>query len=161
MLPPGVLRERLAALGVSDDSRIIVYAASGPIQSATRVMLTLHWAGLNDVAFLDGGLAAWRGEQRPVTADVPTVPAGTLSPLKVRPVVVDAAFVESRSGKPGFAIVDARLPAFFEGTQTGGNAAQPHKTGHIAGALSLPFSALTTETGLLKPEAELVFEGGY
>ena len=155
MLAPDVLRERLAALGVSDDSRIVVYAQGGPIQSATRVMLTLHWAGLDNVSFLDGGLQAWTREQRPVTSEVPAVRPGTLSPLKVRPVVVDAPFVEARTGKPGFAIVDARLPAFYDGTQTGGNAAAPHKSGHIAGAVSLPFSTLTTEAGLMKPESEL------
>jgi thiosulfate/3-mercaptopyruvate sulfurtransferase len=155
MLAPELLRERLAALGISDDSRIVVYAASAPIQSATRVMLTLHWAGFNDVSFLDGGLAGWTREGRPVNADVPVVRAGSLSPLKVRPIVVDAAFVEAQVGKPGIAVVDARLPAFYDGTQTGGNAAAPHKSGHITGAVSVPFATLVTADGLMKSEAEL------
>lgn len=155
MLAPEVLRERLATLGISDDSRVVVYAAGSAIQSATRVMLTLHWAGLADVAFLDGGFEAWKREQRPVTADAPAPPTGTLAPLKIRPVVVDADFVQANTGKPGVAVVDARLTAFYDGTQTGGSPSAPHKTGHIAGALSVPFSSLTTQTGMLKPEAEL------
>lgn len=155
MLAPDVLRERLAALGISNDSRIVVYQADGWFSPATRLMLTLQYAGLTDVAFLDGGLAAWVRENRGVTADVPSVRTGTLAPLKLNPVVADADFVQSHLAKAGFAVVDARTPPFYEGTQTGGGAASPHKTGHIAGALSVPFSTLTTEAGLLKPVDEL------
>src|SRR5688500_6664955 len=81
MLPPGLLRERLAALGVSNGSRIVVYHADGWFTPATRLMLTLHYAGFSDVALLDGGLAAWVRENRAVTADVPAVQPGTLAPL--------------------------------------------------------------------------------
>jgi thiosulfate/3-mercaptopyruvate sulfurtransferase len=155
MLPPDVLRERLAALGLSDDSRIVVYHAGGPPTLATRLMLTLQWAGFTDVAFLDGGLEAWTRQGRAVTTDVPAVRAGSLSPLKVQPVIVEADFVQAQSGRPGVAIVDARLQAFYDGTQVGGSAAAPHKAGHIAGALSIPFTSLLAEDGRFKPEAEL------
>ncbi|MEX2271101.1 MAG: rhodanese-like domain-containing protein [Vicinamibacterales bacterium] len=155
MLPPDVLRERLAALGISDDLHIVVYHAGGPITLATRLILTLHWAGLDNVSLLDGGLDAWTREKRPVTTDVAAPGAGKLSPLKVRPVVADAEFVQTRLSKPGFAIVDARLPAFYDGTQVGGSQAARHKAGHIAGALSVPYTTLTTADGLLKSQAEL------
>jgi len=155
MLPPDVLRERLAALGVSDDSKIVVYPAGGWFSPATRVMLTLQWAGFESVSLLDGGLEAWTKENRPVTADAPAITPGRLSALKVKPLVVDAAFVEANLGKPGIAVVDARTPNFYEGTQTGGSQTAPHKTGHIAGAVSLPFATLTTEDGRMKPVAEL------
>ena len=155
MLTPELLRDRLAALGVSDSSHVVVYQAGGWFSPATRVMLTLQWAGLEQVSFLDGGLDAWVREKRAVTTDVPAPRMGTLSALKVKPVVADAAFVQANIGKPGFAIVDARTAAFYEGTQTGGSATAPHKTGHIAGAIGLPYTSVTTEDGLMKPAAEL------
>lgn len=155
MLPSALLRDRLAALGISHDSRIVVYHADGWFSPATRLMLTLQYAGLADVSFLDGGLSAWTRENRAVTADVPAARTGTLAPLTMKPVVADADFVQAHLSKPGFAVVDARTPAFYEGAQTGGGAANPHKTGHIAGALTLPFTTLTTEAGLLKPVDEL------
>lgn len=155
MLPPDVLGERLAALGISDDSTIVVYPAGGWFSPATRVMLTLQWAGFEHVSLLDGGLEAWVKENRPVTADVPTVTPGTLSALKVKPLVVDAAFVHASLGKAGIAVVDARTQNFYDGTQTGGSQTSPHKTGHIAGAVSLPFVTLTTEDGRMKPAGEL------
>ncbi|HEX6322309.1 MAG TPA: sulfurtransferase [Vicinamibacterales bacterium] len=155
MLPPPQLRERLMALGVSDDSTIVVYQAGGWFSPATRVVLTLQYAGLRAVSLLDGGLDAWVRENRPVTADLPAPRRGSLAALDVQDVVVDADGVQARLGKPGYAVVDARTPAFYEGTQTGGNAARPHQTGHIAGAVSLPFTTLTTEDGLLKAPSEL------
>ena len=157
MLPPELLCERLAALGISDGSHIVIYYAGGWLTPATRMMLTLHWAGFTDVAFLDGGLDAWTRESRPVTTDVPVVQPGALSALKVRPIIADADYVHAQvaSRKPGIVIVDARTAAFYEGTQVGGSATAPHKTGHIAGALSVPYTTLTTEDGRMKPEAEL------
>jgi thiosulfate/3-mercaptopyruvate sulfurtransferase len=155
MLPPEALREKLAELGISDDSKIVVYPQGTNITQTTRLMLTLHWAGFDDVSFLDGGLEAWKREQRPVTTDVPAVKPGTLSPLEVRPVIVDADFVQANVGRPGVAVVDARLPPFYSGANVGGTQDAPHKAGHIAGALSIPFMSLTTEAGTMKPEAEL------
>lgn len=155
MLPPDVLRERLAGLGISDDSGIVIYQAGGWFTPATRLMFTLHWAGLDNVALLDGGLEAWTREGRFVTADVSERRVGVLSPLKVRPVIGDADFVQAHVGRAGFAIVDARTTAFYDGTQIGGGPSAPHKPGHIAGALSVPFSAVTTGDGLMKSPAEL------
>ena len=40
LLPPDLLRERLAALGISDTSRIVVYQSDDMWAPSTRVMLT-------------------------------------------------------------------------------------------------------------------------
>src|SRR5436190_10857249 len=45
MLPPDVLRDRLAGLGISDSSRVIVYQSDDFWTPSTRVMLTLDYAG--------------------------------------------------------------------------------------------------------------------
>ena len=59
MLPPDVLHDRLAALGISDTSRVVVYQSDDLWTPSTRVMLTLDYAGLSNVAWLDGGQKAW------------------------------------------------------------------------------------------------------
>src|ERR1043166_620424 len=46
MPKPDELRERLAALGISDDSRVIVYYDGNRVSMATRVVFTLAHAGL-------------------------------------------------------------------------------------------------------------------
>src|SRR5262249_15573859 len=60
-LPPAEdLRGRLEALGISSDSRIVVYFADDWVSPATRVVLTLDAAGLGDrTTLLDGGMGAW------------------------------------------------------------------------------------------------------
>jgi len=156
MPSPDTLRARLAALGISDGSRIILYYGKDWVSPTTRILLTLEWAGLGErTSMLDGGMGAWIAEGNATTAEIPTPVTGTLSPLKVRNFVVDAAYVQSMIGKSGVSIVDARLPAFYDGTQTGGNAAAPHKTGHIAGARSVPFSSVTNESQRFRSPAEL------
>ncbi|HRQ77555.1 MAG TPA: rhodanese-like domain-containing protein [Gemmatimonadaceae bacterium] len=56
------LQEGLRALGVHDDSRVVlVFDAQPRMLQAGRAFFTLEWAGLRGrVAVLDGGLPAWR-----------------------------------------------------------------------------------------------------
>ena len=155
MPPVDVLHDRLAALGISDRSRVVVYQSDDQWTQSTRVMLTLDYAGLANVSWLDGGQKAWTAAGHPLSPDVPAVTAGSLAPLKPRPVVVDADFVKGHLNTPGFAIVDARLPAFYDGTRTGGRAPAEHKTGHVAGAFSAPFDSFTSADVQLKPAADI------
>jgi thiosulfate/3-mercaptopyruvate sulfurtransferase len=155
MLPPELLHERLAALGISDRSRIVVYQSDDQWTQSTRVMLTLDYAGLANVSWLDGGQKAWVKAGQPLSTEVPAPKIGALSALKLRPVVVDAEFVRAHLHTPSFAIVDARLPAFYDGSRTGGRAPSEHKTGHVAGALNAPFDSFTSADVQLKPADEI------
>ena len=155
MLPAETLRERLAALGISDNSRVVVYNSDNSWTQSTRVMLTLDYAGLANVSWLDGGQAAWTAAGGKLSTDVPTPKAGTLSALKLRPVVADAEFVKAHLNTPSYTIVDSRAAAFYDGTRTGGRPGAEHKTGHIAGAVNVPFDSFTSTDGQLKPAAEI------
>ena len=148
---PDSLRTMLAALGISDNSRIVVYYGNDWVSPSTRVMFTLDHAGLGSrSALLDGGMNQWKAENRPVTADVPAPRTGQLSALKTRPLVVDAAFVQSHVNAPGYRVIDARGKVFYDGIEMGSG-----RKGHIAGARSLPFSETTDDKLRLKSAAEL------
>ena len=155
MLPPGEMHGRLAALGISDDSHVVVYQSDDMWTPSTRVMLTLDHAGLSRVSWLDGGQRGWVTEGGTLSTALPPDRSGKLSPLKIRPVVVDAAFVTAHLKTPAFAIVDARAPAFYDGTRTGGRPPAEHKTGHIAGAVNVPFDSFTSAAVQLKPVSEI------
>jgi len=72
MPPPEDLRQRLAALGIADKSRIVVYYGQNQVAPATRIIFTLEAAGLGArTSLLDGGMAAWEREGRATTADIP------------------------------------------------------------------------------------------
>ena len=98
MLPADILQQRLAAAGISTQSRIVVYfGRENPLVSPTaRVMFTLDYAGLGEQAsLLDGGLEAWVKAGKPLSTELPAERTGTLSPLTLRPIVVDAEFVKA------------------------------------------------------------------
>ena len=149
MPPADGLKQRLEALGISDRSAIVVYAAQQYYTPATRVLLTLDYAGLGDRAsILDGGLDAWKKGALPLeTGDVSMPARGTLSSLKIRPFIVDAAYVNTHISAPGFAIVDARNRGFYDGVMVGGGGGMAqHLKGHIAGARSIPFTEVWTDS---------------
>lgn len=156
MPPASTLREKLAALGVSDDSRVVVYFGNAPLQSATRVIFTLDYAGLGErTSLLDGGQAAWVRSGRPLSQVVPEGRSGRLSPLKLRPLVATKEEVRSSMGKNARAIVDARHEEFYTGARSGGSMLSPHRAGHIKGAVSLPFTDLTDARSMLRSSEEL------
>jgi thiosulfate/3-mercaptopyruvate sulfurtransferase len=156
MPPADDLRTRLAALGISNNSRVIVYHTAKSFSSATRVLFTLDYAGLGGAAsLLDGGLEAWARDGRPVSKDVPAPRIGTLTPLTITPEIVDAKYVLAHLKTPKVAIVDARTPAFYSGAQTGNSMGRPHRIGHISGAHNVPHTQVTDDQGRLKSPEEL------
>ena len=156
MLPADELRQRLENLGISDRSRVVVYFGKDWVSPSTRVLFTLDYAGLGArSSLLDGGMPAWVKAGNKTTDVVPAARKGSLSPLKLRPIIVDAATVQSRLGKSGVAVVDGRTGAFYDGTETGGAHDVPHKTGHIAGAKSVPFTEVANDQFVWKSGEEL------
>ena len=153
---PDDLRGRLEKLGISNESRIVVYFGEDWVSPATRVVLTLDAAGLGaHTGLLDGGMAAWQRAGHAVTAEVPPARTGKLTPLVMRPIIVDATTVLSSLGKPGFAVVDARNTEFYDGTKTGGMPGHQHRAGHIAGAHSVPFDSVFDDHNALRSPDDL------
>lgn len=148
-----LLHRQLEALGVSDTSRIVVYFDSRDVSITTRVMFTLDAAGLgNRVALLDGGMQAWQRSGDALTKNVPVVTPGKLAPLSMQQRVVDAAFVQQHLKAPGYRIVDARAPVFYDGARAGMGAGLK---GHLPGATNIPFTSVTATDLTLKPADEL------
>jgi thiosulfate/3-mercaptopyruvate sulfurtransferase len=152
------LRSQLASYGISNDSRIVIYKADDYASPSTRVAFTLDYAGLGShTVMLDGGLPAWVADGHEVT-DVVPAPAkpGNLSTLSLRATVATADYVRDHAGKPGVAIVDARVPMFYDGTPPSGPASgRPQPLGHIPGARSIPFDTTDDDTGKLRSPATL------
>ena len=158
MLPPDVLRTQLASFGISDDSKIVVYEEGQWISPSTRVVFTLDYAGLGSrTVVLDGGFAAWKAANNTISIDTTiAVTPGKLSPLKIRPLIVDAEYMNANGRKAGVSLVDARTANFYNGVPpTSRNGGAERRLGHIPGAKSIPFNSLSDSTGRLKPAAEL------
>lgn len=148
LLPANILRTKLSALGVSDDSRIIVYdegAGSMSFPATTRLIFTLQYLGLGSrTALLNGGLQAWKKDGRPTTTAVVAAKPGHLTSRPTEPIVADAKLVSSIGAMPGYKLVDARSPVYYKGVEP-----SMGQSGHIPGAVNIPFSDMVDSNGMI------------
>jgi thiosulfate/3-mercaptopyruvate sulfurtransferase len=163
MLPADQLKVALEKLGISDDSRVVIYYGNDWVSPSTRALLTLQYAGLGARAsILDGGMQEWK-KNHPLTTVVPPPPSiGKLGALRTQPLVVDADFVKSHIRTAGYTIVDARNTIFYDGPihEQPGNAAmgtRPHTMvpAHVPGAVNIVFESVYDDTNHLLPESRL------
>ncbi len=131
LLPPDALREKLESLGISDDSRVIVYFAKDWVSPTTRVYFSLDAAGLGDrTSILDGGMPAWIAAGGTVTAEVQPRSRGKITVTRHPELVAQLDKVKAGLARPGVAIVDARKPQFFDGSERRQHApSRPHPRG--------------------------------
>ena len=156
MPPADDLRQRLENLGISNDSRVIVYYGKDWVSPTTRVVFTLDYAGLGDrTSLLDGGMEAWIAAGGATTDAAPAAKKGSLAPLKFKSVIATSDQVRAALGKKGTVVIDSRSASFYDGAETGGMHDKPHKTGHIAGAASVPFTEVVNDKNFFKTADEL------
>lgn len=138
------LKTLFESLGVSDNSRVIVYGQTiTPL--VARVYMTLDYLGAGDrAAVLDGGLKAWKAGGRPISTETPKVARGKFTPHVHADAVVNADFVKANIDKPGLRILDARTPNFYTGEGGGGP-----RPGHVTSAQNIPYTTLTDSAGRL------------
>ena len=143
-LPPvDQLKATFEKLGVSDDSRIVIYFGKDWVTPTSRVFMTLDYLGFGDrTSILDGGLPMWRAEGKPVTGDLVEPKKGSLTPHLNSKLIVDAAWVKNNLDKPEVRILDARAPQFYTGAEQG----RMPRGGHIPRAKNIPFSSLVEDS---------------
>ena len=151
MPPIDKLQAALLKLGITNASKVVIYAATDSVQSATRVWFTLDYVSL-PASLLDGGLAAWKAKEFKVSTEPTDFAAAGALKLTPRPEqIVDAVWLNAHRTDPGLVILDARLPEFY----TGENSGQMPRAGHIAGAWNLPFPNLLTPAKQFIPRKQL------
>jgi thiosulfate/3-mercaptopyruvate sulfurtransferase len=153
MLPgPAKFSSRVRRLGLGDGTRIVIYDANRYSASA-RAWWMFRVFGHPDVAVLDGGLAKWRAEGRPLD-DRPVAPreahfTARQNHLLLRELEQVRANLVGRREQ----LVDARSAGRFQGAEPEPRAGL--RAGHIPQSLNLPFLDLVAADGTLRPPAEL------
>jgi len=156
-LPPMAdLAEVFAKLGVTNDSRIVLYASKDLNAPIARVYVTLDAMGLGaHTSILNGATPVWQSEGRPVSAEVRPevrkVPRGKLEPCPQDDVIASLDYVRANLHHAGVDIVDARLPEYY----TGARIPQGQRAGHIPGASNITFNTLVDDKGKLLPAGEI------
>jgi thiosulfate/3-mercaptopyruvate sulfurtransferase len=111
---PEVLAAWLGRCGVHPSDTVICYDAGNGAMAA-RMWWLLRWVGHSAVAVLDGGIAKWVKEGRPVSAEVPQF-AATDFPIRLKSeMAVDVSALEKNLARS--VLLDARAPARWKGEQ--------------------------------------------
>lgn len=150
--PPEKFMSRMRALGIGDGHQVVIYDGAGMF-SAARFWWLFRLMGKTDVAVLDGGLAKWRAEDRPVEDLAPVVRDRHMTAVRQNHLVRDVTQVAAAAklGEPQ--IVDARSPARFRGDEP-----EPRpgmRAGHIPGSANLHYAVLLNGDGTMKSPDDL------
>jgi thiosulfate/3-mercaptopyruvate sulfurtransferase len=149
------LREILLATGIEPETRVVVAGSAagvGENANVTRVAWTLKYAGIDNVAILNGGFEKWVADRKPVSKDIVKLKGkphrGKLN--KTASYLVSKEELLNSIGKA--VIVDARDPELYSGAK---KASLVERPGHIKGAVNLPTSKAFNEDGTFKTPGEL------
>jgi thiosulfate/3-mercaptopyruvate sulfurtransferase len=139
----------MAAMGVSNTSRIVFYDQKG-LASAARGWWLMGLFGHDQAAVLDGGLPKWLREGRPTEAGQPAVPTpgsflAEFRATRLRGVGDVMRNVAARSEL----VLDARAAGRFTGAVP-----EPRpgmRSGHIPESANLPYTDLLNADGTFRP----------
>ena len=155
MLPSTeVFTKEMQALGVNNDSIIVVYDSQG-IFSAPRAWWMLTAMGHRNCAVLDGGLPEWlnlKGECENNFSEKNQITKGNFIAELAPEWIKDKEQILNAINNPTITILDARSRERFYG-----EAPEPRAGltgGHIPSSENLPFTDLL-DNGKLKPLSEL------
>jgi len=162
MLPsPEDFAVAVGDLGISATDEIVVYDAQG-LFSAARVWWTFVTMGADRVRVLDGGLPKWKA----LGLELETGPASAPAKARFHPRFDASRVADTEAVKAaldhGQKVLDARGTPRFQG-----KAAEPRpgvRSGHMPGAINLPFGQLLNPDGTLKRGEALraaYVEAGY
>ncbi|MBG0809809.1 3-mercaptopyruvate sulfurtransferase [Methylosinus sp. H3A] len=151
MLPDAVaFASAVRKLGLGDGMRAVIYDSLG-LFSAPRLWWTLRVFGATDVSVLDGGLPAWKAEGRPLEQGEAHRAPRHFTPRVDRGLVADSADVARALADGSAQVVDMRSAERFAGSVP-----EPRpglRSGHMPGALNLPFGNLVADGRMKAPEA--------
>lgn len=152
---PAAAAALFGGLGIDHETTVVAYDDAGGVLAA-RLFFVLEYYGHDRVRVLNGGLAKWRREGRPLEVVAPTIASRRFDPRPRRDLVATAADVRASLGRPDACLIDARSPAEFRG------AAPPSiRGGHIPGAANVDWTSTLNADGTFKDADALrtLFEG--
>jgi thiosulfate/3-mercaptopyruvate sulfurtransferase len=139
----------MGALGVGDDSRVVLYDTNYTGWAA-RVWWMLRWVGFDRAAILDGGLGAWTSEGHPLSMETVARPAKQLTPAPRPELIADREEVLASIDDDNVYLIDTLPEEFYRG-----DIAIYARPGHIPGALNINGLKVLDKTGRFRSDEEL------
>jgi len=146
---PAGFEAAMRAAGLRDDQLAVIYDDVGSTVAA-RLWWLLRYFGHDQVAVLDGGLAAWTAAGLPVTGAVPRPVAGNFAAGRGGGMPVLDGASAARLAASGL-LLDARAGERYRGEVEPVDPA----AGHIPGAISAPATGNVRPDGVFLSPVEL------
>lgn len=150
--PPEKFASRMQSLGLGDGSRIVLYDDS-PLKSSARAWWMLTIFGAHEVAILDGGIAKWKAEGRPLETGKEALRHRHFTVWKDDKDVRTKADMLANLHSKAEQVVDARPAGRFTGAE-----ADPRPgmvSGSIPGSVNIPHSEFFNADGTWKTSDEM------
>jgi thiosulfate/3-mercaptopyruvate sulfurtransferase len=152
MLPTAArVSQRLSALGITASSPIVLYD-DNPHHTACRAWWVLRMFGV-EASLLDGGLAKWKAEGRPLESGTTSAPGANFTLARAKAKIRSKADMLANLETGAEQVADARSAARFTGAE-----ADPRPgsaSGHIPGSRSMPSGSFFRPDGTWKSKPEL------
>jgi thiosulfate/3-mercaptopyruvate sulfurtransferase len=151
IMGPEQFTETMSALGIGDDTVVIVYDGFSSLYAA-RVWWALNYYGHTQVKVLNGGWDKWLAEGRPATMTEPRPTKVAFTPRAQEELIARWDYVRDSIGKPSRTLLDVRS----DGEWTGENARGTKRGGRIPTAVHLEWlNYIDSKTKEFKPASEL------
>jgi len=147
----------LSGAGVGNDTTIVLYGDNNNWFAAFALWL-LNYYGHDKAVLIDGGRKKWVAENRPLTTEVPSYSRAAFKVKAVRPELRATRDVVLETVKSGARnLVDVRSVPEFTGEINAppGLAETAQRSGHIPGAINVPWVQAVKEDGTFKSRDEL------
>ena len=131
---------KLGENGITRDTKIVLYCKTGT--NAGRMFWILDYVGAKNVSILDGQFKAWFAARGALTKAKPTIKKTTFTPVVNIGILVNKAYVKSKTNSSSSVIIDARKTEDF-------------KAGNIPGSTSLPKENIVNANYTFKDKATL------
>lgn len=129
---PEYFAAAMGALGVGDNTRVVVYASDFSAWAA-RVWWMLRWIGFDNAAVLDGGLNAWNAAGYPLSTETTTNKRESLSIALRADVIAERDEVFAAISDEDVMIIDTMPAEHYRG-----EIAMYGRAGHIPTAINIP-----------------------
>jgi len=153
MISDDDLKDLIGDAGIKQDSIVVIVGTVGApldVVSTARVAWTLIYAGVKDVAILNGGFEKWEKEGKPLSKAIVKPKAKPFTPKYDKSILVNKDYVLKNIDKA--VIVDVRTPEFYSGEK---KQTFVERAGHVKNAKNLSWLALMNEDKTYKGKDEI------
>jgi len=143
------MEEIFGRLGLCPENTVVFYEEVSGMRAA-RGLWVLEYLGHSRVKLLDGGLAAWKAQEFPVSRELPKPRTGDFKPQPQEPLLATYRDFLDRLHKPGVVFLDVRRESEYRGIEV-----RSARGGTIPGSIHLEWTQNLDGEGAFKSAAEL------